>query len=132
MGFGRSLRHAFKKATKAVGHALDPVALTKSATTTARRALHGDFKGALGEALNYTQKAMIDFNGRHNNRSAMLAAIPAFVAKMKPGEVGGDAADRARRIVRQGAQNSGGAMLLGQGVDFDRLRLDRDQELGEK
>ena len=132
MGFGRSLRHAFKKATKVVGHALDPVALTKSASTTVRRALHGDFKGALGEALNYTQKAMIDFNGRHDNQSAMPAAMPAAMARMKSGEVGDDADDRTRRIKRQGAQNSGGAMLLGQGVDFDRLRLDRDQELGEK
>ena len=132
MGFGRSLRHAFKKATKAVGHVLDPVALTKSATTTVRRALHGDFKGALGEALNYTQKVIPDFHGRHDTRSAMPAAMPAAMARMKSGEEGDDAAARARRITRQGAQNSGGMMLLGQGVAFDRLRLDRDQELGEK
>lgn len=130
MGFFKSIRHAVKKVMKAVGHSINPVALTKSANTTVRRALHGDWKGALGEALNYTQKSMIDFNGRHDIQSAMPAAM-ARMARMKSGEEG-DAAARARRITRQGAQNSGGTMLLGQGVDFDRLRLDRDQELGEK
>lgn len=128
MGLGKSFRHAIKKVTKVVGHSLNPVALTKSANTTVRRALHGDLKGALGEFLNYNQKATIDFNGRHDIQSAM----PAAMARMKSGEVGDDAAARARRITRQGAQNSGSTMLLGQGVDFDRLRLDRDQELGEK
>ena len=129
MGIGRSLRHGVKKVTKAVGHISNPVALTKSATTTVRRALHGDLKGALGEALNYTNKSLVDLNGGHNPAGAETERSPT------PGfrdEERGAFSGRIRRVVRQGMQGIVGKMLLGQGVDFDRLRLGKDQELGEK
>ena len=40
--------------------------------------------------------------------------------------------DRARHLNRQGEAAVQPNLLLGQGIDFEGLRLDRDQELGEK